>query len=250
MLRREWEDSLGLCYRDLVVGKPSTINYYLPMRAASSAPTLPAFRVRRAAPPGAHAPSWHARRRSADVVSSHPRSHCALQFARGKATAAYKRFLMSAEQERHARRAGRQKHVAPWEHSDTAVERLRRGVGPDEIEAVQAVKPTAKGAQQLAEMSGPEILELQRCARRRRLGGRRGARTPGKGLLRRHVDLTLHVWMRCSAWNASDRLVRRLVRERAAAAAGAPPPPQYRNFSYEFERPRPVVTYMWRPTLR
>ena len=150
---------------------------------------------------------------------------------------------MSAEQERHARRAGRHPGLKPWKHSDAEVERLRRGVGPEEVEAVQAVAPTAEGAAELAEMTGHEILELPRCVDKCRAWMpmlHRGCRSI--------MPLSSRV---CSAWKRSARLVRRLVRERAAVAPALPrEEEQHRGFPYQFQRPRPVVTYMWRPTLK
>lgn len=192
----DWPSAQGLCFRDLVVGRSSTIDYHTHLRK----PT----------------------KKTAEGLA---------RFARHRsiATAAFKAFLLSLERER--RRASRALGQPEWGgYARPALERLRRGVGPEDIALLAVLKPTEKqAARGEARMRAGEIEEL------------------------------------AARWAHSARLVKRLARERSmpagALGAGAaddlpqgggpsPAAAQPRGFAYSHERPRPVVAYMWRNEFR
>ena len=71
--------------------------------------------------------------------------------------------MLSLEREHHERRASVRARKGGWTgYARPELERLRRGVGPEDIAALQALKPTAEAAEELGEMSRVEIRELER----------------------------------------------------------------------------------------
>ena len=100
---RDWSEIEGSCFRSLVVGKSSTLNFYQAINTTEPDP---------------------------EAILKYPRVHN-LE-TRVEAMAVFKQFVHSAQKEYVE--AEEAKGAAPWEgYRSRSLERLRRGVGPENL---------------------------------------------------------------------------------------------------------------------
>lgn len=88
-----------------------------------------------------------------------------MQKHRFHALQAFTQFLSSTLRKQHAIEKERvEGRSAPWPgYEDPALERLRQGIGPEDVALVQVLKPTSS-TMQAGHMTAEEIAELERCA--------------------------------------------------------------------------------------
>ena len=101
---RDWSEIEGACFRSLIVGKSSTLNFYQAVNTTE---------------PGL------------DVLKKYPRID--MLEARVEAMAVFKQYVRSAQKE-YVTENEEGKGAAPWEgYRSRSLERLRRGVGPEDL---------------------------------------------------------------------------------------------------------------------
>ena len=129
---------------------------------------------------------------------------------RSNATQAFKALITTTERVHREDKHARRPNMRPWPgYDDPAMEALRVGVGPEGMAAgaLEVLRPSAAKAEDLGDMPASGVRELERN------------------------------------WKKSTRTTAKMLQQgrqaggEAAAAAELPP---------HLERPRPVVTYMWR----
>lgn len=154
-----------------------------------------------------------------------------LQAIRSNATAAAKEFMLTAERLHREERHALKPHLRPWRgYKNPALEKLRQGVGPEDIEAVQALRLTWEKArygggdmredefeilEDMMDKSARQVAKAAKAARRRYRQAAKDADSDGE--------------------------------EKKEEEEGKLKPSAYRR---PFEQPRPVVTYMWREAVK
>jgi hypothetical protein len=113
---RDWSVINGACFRDLTIGKTSTLNFYQAVNQTGHQPGYASLDSKFA---------W------TDNMEG-----------RVEAMAVFKGFVHSAQKEWFANERARNPTAKPWlGYRDAGMERLRRGVGPEDMDALDAIVP-------------------------------------------------------------------------------------------------------------
>lgn len=205
-----------------------------------------------------------------------------LQVRRFQSTEAFVRVISSAEQAFNFNTNG----ASPWHgYSNPDLERLRKGIGPEDINALDAVMPTKERAIELGHMRNPEINELFKYEVFKVLFcflyyTKIKADSFVSYVLLKNTMFTMFLHdfnyhlvqfhsmsilfthnnsllIFCRMLRKSKSLVRQLIRNKnqpntsalIEITNGSDEPP-YHHLSPAMEQPRPVITYMWRDMFR
>jgi len=184
---RAWSDMGGVCFKELYLGKSNTLNFYMPLFFAGL-------------------------ESEALTYATHLRSN---------ATNAFKALISTAERVKMEDEGRMRNAPAPWSgYEEEEMERLRQGIGPEEMEALEVLRPSQDEAAELAEMRPREVMQLRRLYKESRKAVEQLL------VLRRNVGASVKKRNRNCTNNNNN------------------------SNNQELERPRPVVTYMWRDAMK
>ena len=199
-----WNQSLGTCYSELYVGKSNVLQYYLPLRPSSR----------------------HHNRTMFEMTKE----------MRSNATATVKAFMITAERIHRARRHLRKPNLRRWPgYEDPGLERLRQGIGPDEIKALAALKPKKDEALTVGKMTEDEWDELAASMAASAKTARKIAKERA-AVRRRRLQADVDAAAE-EERSLGQRPGKNDVLERNKDRSSSNPPSRAE---------RPVVTYMWR----
>lgn len=178
---RTWDEMNGTCFREIYLGKSNTLNFYMPLLQFFEVPEpeplllgystvrLACFNLRNLGPRVSLfvlclrpllVPSSYIIILLGAVIS--PRPSFPAQSLRSNATQAFKALIGTAEKVDYQARQvpGNPEY---WEsYPDPSMERLRVGIGPEDMDALDYLRPSAERARELGEMRDRELEVLER----------------------------------------------------------------------------------------
>ena len=182
-----WESSFGTCFSEMYIGKSNVLQFYMPLKMGRENTNLEILQRAKA--------------------------------QRSDSTAAVKAFMLTAERIRRATRHARKPNLRRWAgYSDSTLEKLRLGIGRENIDLVNALRPTKERAKEFGEMNDSEWQELD-------------------ALLIKSEKLVSKAVEQAQMRKRRKKRQRRLQEENSRG-------------SFVTEKPRPVLTYMWRSTFK
>ncbi len=182
----DWESSFGTCFSEIYIGKSNRLQFYMPLKMGKENTNVPVLNTAKA--------------------------------QRSNSTAAVKAFMLTAERLHRAMRHAKKPHLRRWPgYSDSKIERLRQGIGLENIDLVNALRPTKERAAEFGEMNAIEWEELD-------------------SLLEQSSQLHVPKAVELGKKRSLLKKMRRRVQQQEQKTI--------------FTTEKPVLTYMWRSTFK
>jgi hypothetical protein len=196
----DWDSSFGTCFSEMYIGKSNVLQFYMPLKMGRENTNIPVLEKAK-----------ERRSNSTDAVKS---------------------FMLAAERLHRAMRHVKKPNLRRWPgYSDPAIEVLRQGIGPEDLDLVNAMRPTKERAAEFGEMTNTEWQELDALLKQSEKSVPKAVELAKK----RDDQKRRRRWHR--------RKLQQIDKNSKSSGAGS-------DNGFVTEKPRPVVTYMWRSTFK